>query len=145
MRLLKLSASALILGVGMTGTSWANPSKREGNAFVYSDGLRVRAIDPQGREGTADANGTISYADGTRVAHDTTTGDTRITRADGRVETNNSHSPTRTGDSLTYADGTQVRAADPSGRIGTVGKGGSSPTPMARRSSMTTSRATPPS
>ncbi len=47
MRPLKLSASALILGVVMTGTSWANPPKREGNAFVYSDGLRVRATDPQ--------------------------------------------------------------------------------------------------
>ncbi len=98
---------------------------RSGEHFVYSDGTRVRATDPGGRTGVVQNNGSIRFTDGTTVSHDSSSGETRVTHPDGRVDVSNSHTPRREGDTFVYSDGARVRATDPSGRAGTVKPDGS--------------------
>jgi hypothetical protein len=94
---------------------------RQGDAFVYPDGTRVRAVDPNGKAGTVQRDGSIRYSDGTVVSHDSASGDTKFSRGDGRVETIPGSAPTR-GDNgnFVFSDGTQIRGTDPSGQPGKI-------------------------
>lgn len=103
----------------------SNTPVLRGDVFVFTDGTRVRATDPAGRTGQVQGDGSIRWADGTSVSHDTRTGESRLERPDGRREVTNSHAPTRAGDSFVYSDGTRVRATDPSGAAGVIRKDGS--------------------
>ncbi|HVY06755.1 MAG TPA: hypothetical protein VHB46_12330, partial [Burkholderiales bacterium] len=46
---------------------WASPPTRTGDTFTFSDGVRVRAVDPSGHAGTVQKDGSIRYSDGTSV------------------------------------------------------------------------------
>lgn len=106
------------------------------DSYVFSDGKRVRARDPQGRMGTVREDGSIEYEDGTVVTHDTKTGETVINRPDGmtvvdRRGTRRSeyprYDPER--DAYVYEDGnrpgTNIIATDPAGNRGVVQPDGS--------------------
>ena len=86
------------------------PPTRQGDVFVYADGARVRAVDPQGHAGAVQSDGSIRWSDGTSLSHDPASGDTKITRADGSVAQSNSHVPEKQGNAFVYSDGTRVRA-----------------------------------
>lgn len=101
------------------------PPTRQGDVFVYADGARVRAVDPQGHAGAVQSDGSIRWSDGTALSHDTASGDTKITRADGSVAQSNSHVPEKQGNAFVYSDGTRVRATDPSGKPGVAKPDGS--------------------
>lgn len=79
--------------------------RRLQDSFIYRDGTRVRARDPEGRPGTVNVDGSISYADGTRVAHNSATGDTTITAPDGTVSRTNVAMPRRDGEFFVWGDG----------------------------------------
>jgi hypothetical protein len=102
----------------------ANSPARDGDTFVFGDGYRVRATDGEGRAGKVGTDGTISYADGTRVSHDVATGDTKVVHADGRIDVHSGNAPTRTGEEYVWRDGTRSVAFDRQGREGKIGDDG---------------------
>lgn len=95
------------------------------DSYIYRDGTRVRARDPDGRAGTLNADGSITYADGTRVAHDSSTGDTTITHPDGRVSRTNVAMPHRDGDYFVWNDGAKTFASAPRSGEGEIQDDGS--------------------
>lgn len=108
-----------------SASSKSSAARRDGDSFVYSDGTRVRATDPSGRDGTAGNDGTIRYADGTSYSYDGSSGVGTIRHADGSVSYAGPNAPRRDGDSYVYGDGMRVRATDHNGRSGEVQKDGS--------------------
>lgn len=99
---------------------------RQGDAYVYPDGTRVRATDPSGRAGEVRRDGSIRYSDGTTVSHDARIGDTKMMRGDGRVDTIPGNAPRRGEDgNFVFSDGTRIRGTDPSGQPGKVMADGS--------------------
>lgn len=105
----------------------ANPNepRRDGDEFVYGDGVRVRAVDPSGKTGEVRPGGSIRYSDGTELSHDTRTGDTKIVHADGSVEVTTPNTPHRDGENFVWSDGQRARATDPNGNPGMVQADGS--------------------
>ncbi len=103
------------------------------DAYVFPDGRRVRATDNTGRRGEVQPDGSIRYADGTSVRHDTTTGVTTITKPDGteverEYRRGNRNEPPQydaTTDTFVFSDGKRVRGTDPNGNRGQVRDDGS--------------------
>ncbi len=127
-----VSMGCLLVGLALASSSAlaGPPSKtsaprRDGNSFVFSDGTRVRAVDPSGRAGTVQSDGSIKYSDGTRVTHDPVSGESKIVHPDGSATRANPNDPRRSGDSYVYGDGVRVRATDPAGKVGQVQGNGS--------------------
>lgn len=94
--------------------------RRVGDNIIYRDGTRVRANDLQGRPGRINADGSVTYRDGTRIAHNSATGDTTITRPDGRTARTNVRTPDLRGGDYVWNDGMRTSATDPSGGAGIV-------------------------
>lgn len=94
--------------------------RRVGDNIIYRDGTRVRALDPLGRPGRINADGSVTYPDGTRVAHNSDTGFTSITTPDGNVSRTNVRTPGVSGSEFVWNDGMRAPATDPSGGRGTV-------------------------
>ncbi len=121
----------LLVGLTLASSALAAPAgkgsapRRDGNSFVFSDGTRVRAVDPSGRAGTVQSDGSIRYSDGTRVTHDPVSGESKIVHPDGSSTRANPNDPRRSGDSYVYGDGVRVRATDPAGKVGQVQGNGS--------------------
>ncbi len=105
----------------------ANPNdpRRDGGNYVYGDGVRVRAVDPSGKEGQVQGNGSIRYSDGTSLSHDVRSGDTKIVHPDGSVEVTTANTPHQDGGNFVWSDGQRARATDPSGATGKVQADGS--------------------
>jgi len=94
--------------------------RRVGDSIFYRDGTAIRGRDPQGRAGRINADGSISYANGTRVAHDSVSGDTTITYPDGRVSRTNVGTPDLRNGQYVWNDGARASAVDSSGGRGTL-------------------------
>ena len=103
----------------------ADIPRRVGDNIIYRDGTRVRALDPAGRPGRINADGSVTYTDGTRIAHNSVTGDTTITRPDGRIARTNVRTPDLHGGDYVWNDGMRTSATDRSGGVGKVNGDGS--------------------
>jgi hypothetical protein len=99
--------------------------RRVGDNIIYRDGTRVRALDPDGRPGRINADGSVTYSDGTRIAHNSGTGDTTITRPDGRTSRTNVRAPDLRDGEYVWNDGMRTSATDPRGGSGKVNSDGS--------------------
>ena len=84
--------------------------------FVWGDGVKVPAVDPDGGEGKIASDGSVVFPDGTAVNHDPATGLTKTHHPDGRV-TETRDPGTHHGDdgSLEWNDGFRAPGSDPSG------------------------------
>jgi clumping factor A len=95
--------------------------------------MRVRAHDPDGNMGNPQSDGSIEYGNGSKVTHDQESGSITLHRGSGGTTTQfgrNDKHPDRPvynsdNDSYSYADGTEVRAHDPEGHLGTPQADGS--------------------
>jgi hypothetical protein len=110
------------------GTETSHNSRlptRTGDLFTFNDGIQVRATDRNGGQGKVNADGTISFPDGTRVSHDITTGDTKIFYADGHVELRQGSGAAvdRSGN-FRWSDGVAIPGTDPSGGQGRMTRDG---------------------
>ena len=103
-----------------------NPSdpRRSGDSYVFGDGVRARAVDPNGKAGEVQGNGSIRYSDGTVLSHDVRSGDTKIVHADGSVEVTSPNSPHRDGNYFVWSDGQRAVSTSPSGAAGKVDASG---------------------
>lgn len=111
---------------GRVEVTSANAPRREGDTFVWSDGTRVRARDPAGREGQVKDGGWVVFQDGTRVSHDVRSGDTKMVHADGRVDVIPGGGPRRDeSGNFVWSDGTRIRGSDDKGNPGRIGADGS--------------------
>jgi hypothetical protein len=104
----------------------ANPNepRRDGDTYVWGDGVRVRATDPAGKVGQVQGNGSILYSDGMKVSHDVRTGDTKFVHGDGRVEVTTLNTPSRDGSYFRWSDQQRALATDRNGGVGKVGADG---------------------
>lgn len=110
------------------GTETSHNSRlptRTGDLFTFNDGIQVRATDRNGGQGKVNADGTISFPDGTRVSHDIATGDTKIFYADGHVELRQgSGAAVDRAGNFRWSDGVAIPGTDPSGGQGRMTRDG---------------------
>ena len=126
-------ASSTVPRGGNAGAGVGPSYDAKQDAYVFSDGRRVRATDNAGRRGVVQPDGSVRYADGTNVRHDTTTGVTTITKPDGsqveleygRGNRNERPQYNETTDTFVFSDGKGVRGTDPNGNRGQVREDGS--------------------
>jgi hypothetical protein len=116
--------SQIVHADGTTTRTNANDPRRDGDSYVYGDGVRVRAVDPSGKLGQPQANGSIRYSDGTTVSHDVRSGDTKIVHADGSVEVTTANTPHREGSHYVWSDGQRAVATDRNGAAGKIAADG---------------------
>ena len=109
---------------GTTTRTNANDPRRDGDSYVYGDGVRVRAVDPSGKVGHSQANGSIRFSDGTTVSHDVRSGDTKVVHADGSVEVTTANTPHRDGNYYVWSDGQRAVATDRAGAAGKIAADG---------------------
>lgn len=77
------SSETRVLGPHGSGVQSQPPQRERDGTIRFADGTRVAGRDPQGGAARIESDGSVSYADGTRVSHNSRTGVTTIQYADG--------------------------------------------------------------
>lgn len=90
------------------------------HVYIYRDGTQAPDVDRDGHPATLQADGSIRYADGTTVAHDSDTGKTTVTHPDGRVTHSNIRMPWIENGMFVWGDSVRLPLTDPSGGAGKI-------------------------
>jgi hypothetical protein len=77
------SSETRVLGPHGSGVQSQPPQRERDGTIRFADGTRVPGHDPKGGAGRINSDGSVSYPDGTRISHNSRTGVTTIQYADG--------------------------------------------------------------